>query len=187
MNEHVRLIPALHHGGNGFSADDYSRLIESGVFSDMKVELVSGELRRMAPAYGNHGRANGNIYSDLREAYRGQAVWLAVDLAIRISNTEVCAADVVVAHARAPKDRLVEGSDLLLVVEVALTTLARDLGEKSKSYAEIGVPEYWVVDLANRVVHVMRQLVEVDYTDRSIIRFGESLPVPGTDRTITVD
>jgi Uma2 family endonuclease len=45
-------------------------------------------------------------------------------------------------------------SEVRLVVEIADSTLSRDLGQKATLYARAGIPEYWVVDISNRRVHV---------------------------------
>ena len=44
----------------------------------------------------------------------------------------------------------------LLVIEVADSSLRYDLSLKSELYARAGIPEYWVVDLPNRVLVVFR-------------------------------
>ena len=51
----------------------------------------------------------------------------------------------------------VRGPDLLLVIEIADTTIADDLKVKGPKYREYGVGEYWVIDLAARVTHVHRR------------------------------
>lgn len=48
-------------------------------------------------------------------------------------------------------------SDVLLVLEVADTTIDYDLGTKVPLYESVGVPEVWVVDREARQVHVFRQ------------------------------
>lgn len=47
--------------------------------------------------------------------------------------------------------------DVLLLVEVAESSLPQDLGEKARLYAEHDVPEYWVVDIVGQKVHVHRE------------------------------
>lgn len=42
------------------------------------------------------------------------------------------------------------------MIEVALTSRRFDLGEKARRYAMAGYPEYWVVDIDQRLVHVHR-------------------------------
>jgi Uma2 family endonuclease len=48
------------------------------------------------------------------------------------------------------------GHESVLVVEVADNTQAFDLGVKAELYAVAGVPEYWILDLNARVLHVLR-------------------------------
>jgi len=50
----------------------------------------------------------------------------------------------------------VRGLDVLLLIEVAETSVRADLKEKATKYREHGVREYWVVDLPARVTHVHR-------------------------------
>jgi Uma2 family endonuclease len=57
----------------------------------------------------------------------------------------------------------------LLVVEVADSSLAYDSGEKASLYAEAGVPEYWVVNLIERVLVVFRDPKNGSYQTRSSI------------------
>ena len=85
------------------------------------------------------------------------------------------------------ENRLLAAADILLVVEVAETTLARDLGHKRADYAAAGVAHYWVVDRAAGIVHVHRQPDGSAYRDIEAVRFGEPLAVPGTDATIIID
>ena len=44
----------------------------------------------------------------------------------------------------------------MLIVEVALARLGFDRGPKSSLYARAGRPEYWVVNLVERVLEVRR-------------------------------
>ncbi len=52
---------------------------------------------------------------------------------------------------------------LLLVVEVADTTLTFDLDTKVPLYARTGIPEVWVVDLPKRAVLVYRDPLADSY------------------------
>ena len=48
-------------------------------------------------------------------------------------------------------------ADIALVIEIADSTLRRDLGSKATRYARAGIREYWVVDIENRKLHVHRE------------------------------
>jgi Uma2 family endonuclease len=63
--------------------------------------------------------------------------------------------------------------DILLLVEVADTTLRTDLGRKARIYASGGVREYWVVDLDNRVLYAHRSPEGAMYTERQVLAPGE--------------
>jgi Uma2 family endonuclease len=62
-----------------------------------------------------------------------------------------------------------------LIVEVSDTTLSRDLKRKLKIYADIGVPEYWVVALPQRRIHQFWRPQGAAYGESRIIEFGDRL------------
>ena len=171
----------------GFSAREFMDFLASGIFSDMRVELVGGVLERMAPAYPAHSIYNATVLSALAGALAGLPVRLGVDLAVKIDDGTVRGADIAVVRSSIPLDGPASGADVLLVIEIADTTLSRDLGAKSLDYARAAIPAYWVVDLAARLVHVLGNPAEQGYGSRVAVRFGELLAVPGTDRMITLD
>lgn len=62
--------------------------------------------------------------------------------------------------------------DALLVIEVSNSSLRFDLGEKARRYAGAGYPEYWVIDVQARTIHVHRG-PQPDGTWTSIITQSE--------------
>ena len=62
--------------------------------------------------------------------------------------------------------------DVLLVIEVADSSLAYNLQEKALAYAQAGVPELWVVDIPHRQIHVLSHPSSEGY--RSVAAAGES-------------
>jgi Uma2 family endonuclease len=183
MNEQVRIRPApAGFTPNAFTSSEFLTMAE---LDDMRAELVAGVIEKMAPAHGEHGQQNFNIGLKLFQAL-GNETKIATDLAILIDADTVRGVDIAVARTSFPKGPA-RGSDLLLAVEIAETTLARDLGAKADDYARAGIPAYWVVDLAGRAVHVLREPGEGGYAVRDIVRFGEHLAVPGSDATIVME
>lgn len=63
----------------------------------------------------------------------------------------------------------------LLVVEVADSSARLDLGPKAQLYASIGVPEYWVIDLARRVTVVHSGLKRERYGSVKRVAWARSL------------
>jgi Uma2 family endonuclease len=58
---------------------------------------------------------------------------------------------------RSERWTLPRAGDILLIIEVADTTLTYDLGTKVALYEQHGIAEVWVVDLQGRQVHAFRQ------------------------------
>ena len=186
MNKPVRLF-AESVADTAFTVRDYARLMEFGDFQEMRVELVRGELRKMMmPAGFSHGEMNATLAYELRVAFTGTDRRFATDLAIEIDSLTVRGGDIAVVLPDTPRTGPAPARYVVMVAEIALTTLGRDIGEKLADYARAGIPDYWIADLEACVMHVMR-LPEGDrYRERSVVPFGTPIAVPGTDRTITI-
>ena len=65
---------------------------------------------------------------------------------------------------------------MLLLVEVADSSLAYDCGPKLALYARHGVPEVWIVDLRGRTVDVCRQPGPAGYAEQRLVVTGEVTP-----------
>ena len=77
-------------------------------------------------------------------------------------------------------------ADVLLLVEVADTSLAYDRGPKLALYARHGVPEVWVVDLVGRTVEICRQPGPQGYAERRQVTEGDVAPALVPALTIDV-
>ncbi len=134
-----------------FSVEDFHRMVEAGILSeDDRVELLEGEVVELSPVGKRHAYAV-NALVDLLSPLRERAV-LSVQNPLRLrGNTEVYPDLALLMPPRSRyRDRLPEGEDALLVIEVAESSLDYDLKVKLPLYAKAGVPEVWVVDLENR-------------------------------------
>jgi len=68
-----------------------------------------------------------------------------------------------------------EPEDVLLLIEVAESSLAYDTGEKARLYAEAGIADYWVIDLAEDCVEVFRDPQPTGYRSRQTYRGDEEV------------
>jgi Uma2 family endonuclease len=134
-----------------------------------------------------HGRVQMRIGALLSSIFpaRGDP-WVAGDTAIAMYEGTLRACDAAVVRGTERASAL-EPEQVLLAVEVAVTTLPRDLGEKAATYAKAGIAALWVVDPEAEVTHVLLDPHEGAYRARSVVRFGEPLDVPGAGTTITID
>ncbi|MEI9851168.1 MAG: Uma2 family endonuclease [Sphingomonas sp.] len=113
MNQQARVLPASDWRV-AFTADDFERMMRLGAFADMRAELAGGELEKMMPALPSHGERNVSVALKLQQALSGTSMRVASDLAIRIDDTTVRAADVAVYAAGLAADRVPPGSDIVL-------------------------------------------------------------------------
>lgn len=71
--------------------------------------------------------------------------------------------------------------DVLLVIEVADTSLALDREAKVPLYASCGIQETWLVDLNAHEITAYRKPDGARYSEHAVFRNGDILPVPGVE------
>lgn len=183
MNSLVQIDPVSTKAR--FTAAEFLEMCELGAFADMKVELVNGELERMTPPMNPHSEQQTNLTVLLAALVSVKRV--RVEIGIVLDDDTVLACDIAVLRIPISGSRMLAPIDVALVIEVAETTVSRDLGMKRAKYVAAGIGEYWVVDGARSIVHVFAKPVEGEYAANRTVRFGEPLAVPGSDRTIIID
>lgn len=159
-----------------FTVEEYHRMAETGVLSrDERLELIRGAVREMSPKNRPHVIASRRVFNILVKALEGRAsVYKEDPLVLRELDSEP-EPDVLVCSN---PDFEAYGTELttpLLVVEVAESSLTGDLGDKAKLYAEAGIPEYWVVNLVDRVLVVFREPRDGSYQSRSTLLPGANV------------
>lgn len=136
-----------------FTADQFLRMFDLGIFEDDDVELVHGEIIQLSPAHSPHALMHGRAVFRLVQIYGEDRV--LVDCLIRLDGMSVRAFDVTVLRSAAVPGNVLEPHEVLLGVEVAHSSLARDLGEKKLHYAAAGIAHYLVADLNACRLHLM--------------------------------
>lgn len=187
MNKPAARMIAESSAGARFTTAEFMLMAASGAFDNMKIELVDGELERMTPPMREHARRQMMVAFRLNEATTASELVVLGETGIDLDDDTVLACDVALVRPAPPENRLVRAKEIVLAVEIAESTVVRDLGFKRAAYASAGIAHYWVVDGERAIVHVFAAPVNGQYTEGSIVRFGEPLAVPGTDRTIMLD
>jgi Uma2 family endonuclease len=135
-------------------ADEFLAGVEAGIFGERRLFLWNESLCEKLAKTEAHVFVEGTVADALCGIV--PPPWLVRGEApIRLSGRYVPLPDLVVV--RGPwaqyRDRRPTPDDVGLVVEIAVTSLANDLGPQAAVYARAGVPCYWVVDpLKRRVV-----------------------------------
>lgn len=185
MNEMTRIAVALtDEVRTRLTAAEFLHMDECRAFEDLKVELVDGELHFIQRPKVNHAMRQAQLVIRLAAAVGEDRV--LGETAIQLGDDTILTCDAAVLRAPIREDRLVRPDDLQLVAEVSETTRHRDLGMKRGKYAGAGIAHYWVVDGKHGVAHLHASPADGDYVDVQTARFGQPMPVPGTDATITL-
>jgi hypothetical protein len=155
---------------------EYDRMVELGLFEDEHLELLRGALVTMSPQGWLHMRIvawlTERLVRQLDESYevRPHGPFAA---------SEWSEPEPDVAVARKDYDVRAHPSVVLLLVEVSLSSLRIDRGVKLAIYADAGVPEYWIVDVATMTVEVFTGPVDGAYTESRVVRDGDVLRPSG--------
>jgi len=124
-------------------------------------ELIEGELLVTPPPSVTHQRISRDLEFALMSYLRrtGQGEVLYAPVGVKLSDEDVLEPDLVVvlaAHSARVGAQVIEGPPDIVVEILSPGTAKRDLGTKRAKYASSGVPEYWIVDPAARVIEVLR-------------------------------
>jgi Uma2 family endonuclease len=151
-----------------FTVKDYYRLGEIGILKeDDRVELIQGEIVMMPPIDPGHAESTHHSYRKLDRCLEEQ-YQVRSQHPVRLNASSEPVPDVSIVRAKSYKSGHPTAEDTLLIVEVSNTSLKDDLGRKKLMYAAAGIPEYWVVDLNARVLHVFARPKGGDYLDHRI-------------------
>jgi Uma2 family endonuclease len=137
-----------------WTKSEYYQAADLGWFEGQRVELIDGEVVKMAPQKNDH--AHGVTLADYaaKRIFGSQYV-VRVQLPMDFGSSQP-EPDVAVIRGTL-KTVKTHPKTAALVIEVADTTLKYDREIKSRLYASRGVTEYWVVNLIDRQVEVRRQ------------------------------
>jgi Uma2 family endonuclease len=141
-----------------FTRQEYHRMGEVGILKPTdRVELIRGEIVEMSPIGRRHVAFVDNLNQLLVVRLAGRAI-VSVQNPVALSDDTEPQPDLKVLRRRPVpyKEREAWGDDVLLVIEVAETSLAYDRSTKLRLYAEAGIPEYWVVDCAAESIEIHR-------------------------------
>jgi Uma2 family endonuclease len=147
-----------------FTVAEVEAMVAAGVMEeDERVELIGGELVPMSPKGNHHEVVKTALLARWYRASPGD-VLLTPETTFRFSEDTYLEPDVVI-YPRASGIRGLTGASVLLVVEIADSSLRYDMGRKSALYASFGVRELWVIDAVRLTTRVFREPAADGYRD----------------------
>ena len=172
-------VPDIHR--HLFTVDEFARMGEAGVFAeDDRVELIDGEIREMTPIGPTHAVVV-NLLAELLITRLAGRAYVSIRNPVRLDRHTEPQPDLAVARRRldAYASRHPEAGDLLLVIEVADSSLRYDRVEKVPRYGGAGIPETWLVDLAAETVAVYTDLGRAGYAREQVRQRGDTIAATG--------
>jgi Uma2 family endonuclease len=173
-----------------FTVDEYHRMGDAGIFhEDDRVELIDGQVVQMSPIGVTHA-AGVNSLTQRFAPEAGRTVVLSVQNPVILGEYHEPQPDVVLLKPRADnyRTRHPGAEDILLLIEVADTTLRQDRLVKLPIYARAGVFEVWIVNLPDAVIEVYREPRDGRYQIERVFRRGEAIaPLSLPDVNVRVE
>jgi Uma2 family endonuclease len=154
-----------------FSVAEFERMGEAGVFTkDARLELIEGEILEMLPIGSRHA-ACVNFLSRFLNRTAGDIALVSVQNPIRLNDFSEPEPDLALLRLRDDfyRDAHPTPADVLLIIEVADTTLAYDRQVKAPLYAKSGIEEAWIINLAEEQVEIYSGLADGAY--QTIVNF----------------
>jgi Uma2 family endonuclease len=158
------------------TAAEYDSMIAKGAFDgiDRRIELIHGELREMNPAGPVHGDFIDYLTRWSTDSTTSADCVVRVQSGIDLDDSRP-EPDLVWLKPGRYAARHPQSSDVLLLIEVADSSVQYDMGEKAALYAQWKIAEYWVVDAPDRCIHVFADGQEAGYQTTRRVEIGEKL------------
>jgi len=172
-----------------FTVDTYQRLGELGILGeDDRVELIGGQVVEMSPIGDRHASCVRRLIRLFARHLLDLAV-IDVQNPVVLGERDAPQPDVTLLKPRTDAyPHHPRAEDILLVIEVADTTLAYDRDIKLPLYARVGIPEAWLVDLESDRIQVCREPAGGQYTSvRAVSRGNTITPLRFPNMTVSAD
>ncbi len=161
-----------------FTRLEYERAAEIGLFGpEERLELIEGEIVQKVTIKPPHSASTDLALEFARAAL--PAAYVRCQQPLAINDMSEPEPDVAVVSGTVRDYVQAHPTTAILVIEVADTTLAQDRTTKAGLYAKAGIPEYWIVNLVDRLLEVHRDPAAMSeqplgYSYRSITRHTET-------------
>jgi Uma2 family endonuclease len=162
-----------------FTVKQYHKMNAAGIFTeDDRVELVKGEIIKMSPIGTRHTACVKRLVDFITRLLQ-QAIIISVQDPILLNDLSEPQPDIALLKRRADfyETGHPQPQDILLLIEVADSSIDYDRDVKIPLYAESGILEVWLVDINQQVITVYRQPTPTGYKDIKTLTRNEKLSI----------
>lgn len=172
-----------------FTVDEYYRMAEVGILKrDERVELIEGEIVVMPPIGPEHAW-NVDVANEFLIRNALDRYYVRSQNPVRLNDHSEPEPDVALVRRRAEGYGAAHPTpaDVLLIIEVADSSLGYDRDVKAHIYGRAGVPETWVKNLREDCIERFTEPGDDGYARHTVHRRGETLtPVAVPDLEVDV-
>jgi Uma2 family endonuclease len=169
--EKFSMHPTIH----AFTIEEYQQFLESQSADDLqRYELIRGVIYEMPPIGVEHA-STVDILTRLLHIQLGNTYLVRVQNPIQLEESQPQPDLTVIEWAKWDRTTLPTAESISLVIEVAATTLTYDREVKALLYAEAGIPEYWLVNLPDKVIQHYQTPTQEGYRVQRTWKRGEVL------------
>lgn len=155
-----------------FTRDEYYALAEVGILKpEERVELIEGEIYRMTPIGNRHAGCVTRLVDGFAPLLAARRAMLSPQNPVFLSDVSEPQPDITLLRRHEglyTKDHPTP-EDVLLLVEVADSSIGFDRYTKIPLYALCGISEVWLIDINKETVEIHREPARNGY--RSVQRF----------------
>jgi Uma2 family endonuclease len=161
-----------------WTIEQYHKLVNAGMLTDRRVELLAGDIVEMSPEGMPHAVYCGDAVDYLKQLL-GNRVKVREAHPITLPNNSEPEPDIAVVMPSPSRylDHHPYPEDIFWLVEYADTTLAKDLNTKQGIYAQAGILEYWIVNLQASELIVFRGENSAGYETETRLATGNISPL----------
>ncbi|MEQ8998266.1 MAG: Uma2 family endonuclease [Coleofasciculus sp. B1-GNL1-01] len=171
-----------------WTIDEYHRMIAAGILEDRRVELLQGEIVEISPEGEPHAYFSSEAGEYLMRRLSDRAM-VRLAKPITLPNNSEPEPDIAIVQrlGREYLDHHPYPDNIFWLIEYSESSLEKDLEIKRKIYAQVGISEYWVINLQRRQLIVFRDPQDGEYASRSALAGGIIYPLAFPDISISVD
>lgn len=157
--------------------DEWRRLGEANIFPPgSRLELINGEILEMAPIGFNHAGHVIRLLNFFASRVANKAL-LNAQNPLQLGDLSEPEPDFMLLKPNADfySSRHPNAGDVLLLVEIADTSLKFDQNQKLRLYALHGIPEYWLLNLNDSCLEVYRRPRGEAYAEKTTLGADDTL------------
>jgi Uma2 family endonuclease len=170
------------------TAEEYHKMAEVGILQERGLELIDGEIIKMTPIGSRHLSCV-NLLNEILSEKLGRKVIISIQNPVRLNEYTEPEPDISILKRTEDRyaNQLPSAEDVLLVIEVADSSVDYDRNVKLPLYAESGIPEYWLINLDQKEIEAYRKPLGNAYRFRELLRPGDAIKAREMELEIPVE